>query len=72
MAKTNILISGPSRNFIRGRAIYDTVPEFAVNFEVADYELVSNSPAKFLVLFNHEKRAYRRCLKSGGDRSTLA
>ena len=54
MAKTNILNSGASRNFSHGRAIYDTVPEFAVNFEVADYDLVSNKPAKFLVEFNHE------------------
>jgi hypothetical protein len=72
MATTNILISGTMRNFSHGRAIYDTVSEYTVNFEVADYELVSIMQAKFLVFFNYEKREYRRCLIYGGDPSTLA
>jgi len=67
MPKTDILVSGTSRNFSNGRAIYDTVSEFAVNFELKDYELVSNGPAEFLVLFNHEKNDYRKFIKAGGN-----
>jgi hypothetical protein len=67
MQKANILVSGTSRNFSDGRPIYETVAEFAINFDLAQYRLVSNGMANFLVLFNHEKNVYRKFIEAGGD-----
>ena len=66
MPRREILVSGTSRNFSHGRPIYETVPEFAVNFDLAQYELVSSGSAQFLVLFNHEESIYRKFIKAGG------
>ena len=73
MGKINILVSGTAKTFAYNVAVSKSTPEFASQLDIDKYNLIPDGKCKFLVLFNHEKKAYRKFIKEGGaaDRAIL-
>lgn len=66
MDKIDILVSGTAKTFDPNLTAFQTIPDFASQFDVDKYSLISKGKCKYLVLFNHEKKAYRKFIKEGG------
>jgi hypothetical protein len=66
--KIEILVSGTAKTFDPNLTAFQTIPDFASQFDVDKYSLISKGNCKFLVLFNHKKQIYRKFVKEGGNK----
>lgn len=67
MAKIDILVGGTAKTFSPDVPILTSTPELASQFDPLEYNLVADGRCEFLVSFNHEKKLYRKFIKSGGN-----